>query len=330
MERELGHQEILDRFSPYGNALSRAIPASPLLHIMSGNTPHAALQSLIRGLLLGAENRLKLPSAGLPEVEQFCHKLPEALRRQVKYETALPDAWLEEAAAIIVFGSDETMETFRKKAGDRIFLPHGHKISLGIVFEDADFSSVAEAAKDICQFDQLGCLSCQCLYVSEIHPGDAKKYAELLGHAMAEFEKHSPRRLLEKTASAEIFALRSMVRFQMAEGKDMAIWESPGSDAWTVIYESAPEFSGSCLNRVIYVKPLAEDMREVLAPLRPWLSTMGIWPATESLAIRASAWGATRICRLGTMQNPSVFWHQDGKQVLAPLIQWIDFDASFV
>src|SRR5471030_2978187 len=63
---ELGHGEILDGFRPYGSHFSKAAPRSPILHIVSGNTPHAALQTLLRGLLLGAHNFIKLPSAGLP------------------------------------------------------------------------------------------------------------------------------------------------------------------------------------------------------------------------------------------------------------------------
>ena len=36
-----------------------------ILHIISGNTPHAAYQSLLNGILLGAHNHLKLPSQSL-------------------------------------------------------------------------------------------------------------------------------------------------------------------------------------------------------------------------------------------------------------------------
>ena len=68
---ELGHAEILDGFRPYAGGFSRAVPNDPLLHVISGNTPHAGLQSLIRGLLLGAHNFVKLPSGGLREIEDF-------------------------------------------------------------------------------------------------------------------------------------------------------------------------------------------------------------------------------------------------------------------
>ena len=49
---ELGHAEILDGFRPYAGGFSSAVPNDPLLHVISGNTPHGGLQTLIRGLLL--------------------------------------------------------------------------------------------------------------------------------------------------------------------------------------------------------------------------------------------------------------------------------------
>src|SRR5580704_14850894 len=65
--------QLLDGRGPqtYGNQHCLAFPLSPILHIVSGNTPHAALQSLIRGVLVGATNWIKLPKRGLPEVDHF-------------------------------------------------------------------------------------------------------------------------------------------------------------------------------------------------------------------------------------------------------------------
>src|SRR3977135_889902 len=93
---ELGHAEILDGFRPYAGAFSRAIPSDPILHVVSGNTPHAGLQSLIRGLLLGARNFVKLPSGGLREVEEFAKWLPPWFGERVVTNAELPETWLQE------------------------------------------------------------------------------------------------------------------------------------------------------------------------------------------------------------------------------------------
>ena len=63
---ELGHADSLDQFHPHGDLVSKAYAPKYILHIVSGNTPHAAFQTLIRGLLLGSHNNIKAPSTGPP------------------------------------------------------------------------------------------------------------------------------------------------------------------------------------------------------------------------------------------------------------------------
>ena len=65
-----------------------------VLHILAGNTPAAALQTLVRGLLVGAHNLAKVPSAGLPEVDAFIAHLPRELATRVETSRSLRDDWL--------------------------------------------------------------------------------------------------------------------------------------------------------------------------------------------------------------------------------------------
>lgn len=323
---ELGHAEILDGFRPYGGHFARAEPAGPLLHIVSGNTPHAALQSLLRGLLLGGPNLVKLPSSGLPEVEDFLSRLPEPLRDRVKVETRLPDAWLREAGAVIVFGSDETVAHFRKRARPGvIFEPHPHRVSLEVVFEPAPAGIVAAIAEDVALFDQKGCLSPHDVYVA----GDAREFAARLAGEMARCEERNPRGQLTTQEAAEIADVRANYRFRAASDSRVALWESPGNSAWTVIFEEDPWFAASCLNRVVFVKPLPDNLAEALGPAQAWLAAVGIWPATPDSAARVAELRPSRICPAGRMQAPPFTWHQEGRQSLAPLARWVDFEPNF-
>ena len=86
---ELGHVEILDGFQTYAGHQAMASGSGAILHIISGNTPQAGLQSLIRGLLLKSQNFCKIPSAGLPEIAQFRDALPEALKARVEISAEL-------------------------------------------------------------------------------------------------------------------------------------------------------------------------------------------------------------------------------------------------
>lgn len=323
---ELGHAEILDGFRPYGAHFSKAIPPEKILHVISGNTAHAGLQSLVRGLLLGSQNLVKLPSLGLPEVEHFLTLLPVALQSLVTVETSLPDEWLRATQAWIVFGSDETIAHFRKLAGSHIrFEAHPHRISLGLVFDDPTFQSAKLAARDVSLFNQKGCLSPHDIYVA----GDARLYAMRLAEEMARHETLDPRLPISTAETAEIADTRANYRFRSASDIRVQIWESQGSTAWTVIYEEDSWFAASCLNRVVYVKPLPENPSEAIGPALGWLAAVGIWPATPENAEKAALLRPSRICSLGQMQLPPVTWHQEGRQILAPLVRWVDFDANF-
>src|SRR5262245_37945880 len=81
---ELGDPQVLEAYRWHGTHLSRAVAPPVILHIISGNTPAAGLQSLIRGLLLGSHNLCKLPAAGLPEIAQFRDALPPELAALVE------------------------------------------------------------------------------------------------------------------------------------------------------------------------------------------------------------------------------------------------------
>lgn len=322
---ELGHAEILDGFRPYGAHFSKALPPDNILHIISGNTAHAGLQSLIRGLLLGSRNLVKLPSSGLPDVDRFIALLPAELRAKVITEISLPEEWLRMARAWIVFGSDETISHFRRLASSRVaFEAHPHRISLGLVFDDPGFGSASVAARDVSLFNQKGCLSPHDIYVA----GDARNYARYLAKEMARHETQDPRLPISMAETAEIADIRANYRFRSANDIRVQIWESEGSTAWTVIYEEDSWFAASCLNRVVYVKPLPKNLLEDIGPALDWLAAVGIWPATPENAEKAALLRPSRICPLGQMQLPPITWHQEGRQNLAPLVRWVDFDGN--
>jgi hypothetical protein len=322
---ELGHAEILDGFRPYAGHFSWAIPNDPILHVISGNTPHAGLQSLIRGLLLGAMNFVKLPASGLREVEEFAKMLPSWLKDRLRLGAELPEAWLREARAWIIFGTDKTIAHFQRKvSSDVVFEPHPHRISVGIVFDDSRGDSSPLAAADIARFDQKGCLSPHDIYIA----GDARNYAIRLANEMARYEREDPRGAITPAEAAEVADMRANYRFRSANDPRVGMWESDNSTAWTVIYEEDPWFAGSCLNRVAFVKPLPADLTDALGPALPWVAAVGIWPATPENAERATVLQPSRVCPLGQMQNPPFTWHQEGRQTLAPLVRWVDFEPN--
>jgi hypothetical protein len=326
---ELGEARALDQWVPRGAALIKAAAPAVVLHVVSGNTPHAALQSLIGGLLLGSRNLVKLPRGGLREVDELTARLPETMRSLVETSEELHERWLAVADAIIVYGSDDTIAALRGRVPPgKIFIGHGHKASLGIIWEDPVFSSCAAAARDASVFDQQGCLSPQVFYVREDQAGFARAYAEKLAAAMDNFNHTHPRGPISVAEKAEIANLRAAYRFRATGDLRVALWEGGGNLDWTVIYEEDPWFTASPLNRVVFVKPLPDDLASAMGPASAHVGAAGLWPCTAELAERFAGLGPSRFCPIGRMQNPPWTWHNGGVARLASLVKWVDLEPA--
>jgi hypothetical protein len=319
---ELGHAEALDRFVPYGDLHTRARPLSPILHILAGNTPEAAIQSISRGLLLGAQHLAKLPAGGIPEVDAFLAALPNPLSSlvQTTTERELAATWIEDAAAVIAFGTDETIWEIRSMlSANQVFIPPGHKVSIAIVDADPDGGAATLAATDIAAHDQRGCLSPHDIYVApELQP---RSFAANLARELAKCGRPGERSFEE---NACIDHLRRSYSFRAASDTSVQIWQSEGNTDWTVVFEEESQFAASPLGRFAFVKPLPESLAAPLSFVSEHLSTIALHPFSIERSDALSDLGAHRICPLGKAQTPSPFWHHDGGQVLAPLVRWID------
>lgn len=321
---ELGHEDALDRFVPRGRNQARAVAPNNILHILSRNTPAAALQTLIRGLLLGSTNRCKLPTGGLPAMNEFVASLPENWRGSIELSEELPDAWLAEADAVIVFGSDQTIDRIHARVRpEQIFVPHGHKVSIALVLDDPIFASAVPAARDVSVFDQQGCLSPIIIYVRESEELTVEAYAGHLAETMGAYAKRHPPEPLTLSEANAIHAIREATTFRAANGEPLKLHTSTDT-TWTVIADRSAGIPESPLNRVIHVKPFQDS--SAVEPLRAHLSTVGIWPNDSEGAEIAARLGALRICPIGKMQQPPLTWHHDGRSPLADLVRWVDWE----
>ena len=327
LHAELGSREALDLWVDYGKAKTKAITPETILHVVSSNTPHGALQSLIGGLLIGSRNLVKLPRGGLIEVDEFVFGLPDALRAKVETAEDLPSSWLTQAEAVIVYGTDETIAHFRSLVSpSQVFVGHGHKASVGIVWDDPQIASCEGAARDASLFDQQGCLSPQVFYVRESRPGFAREYAENLASAMDRFNRSHPRGPLTVEEKAAIASLRAAYRFRAAGDLRVALWEGGGNIDWTVVCEEDAWFPASPLHRVIFVKPLPDDFANAIGPAAAHIGAVGLFPCTEELADRFMELRPSRFCPIGRMQDPPWTWHNGGVPRLASLVKWVDFE----
>ena len=290
---------------------SRVVPRGPVLHVVSGNTEHAAFQSVFRAILVGCESWVKVPSAGLPEFEKWAADLDFL---EVKRE--LPEDWKTPEAAVI-YGGAETMKFFRDwLSPETRIIEHGPKLSAAFVFKDRA-GLACDLAEDILRFGQRGCLSVQMIYFE----GDAENFCARLAEAL---ENRRPKIAATLSEAGGVRNEREITRFRIANGAKMKMWESIGAADWTVIldHEDTSLRAGPS-GGFVRVAPMPESLsKESLGTETAFLSTAVVEPlsAVEKLATISPP----RICAAGKAQEPGIFWHPDGEMPLAGLVRWRD------
>jgi len=341
---QLGDARALDAWIPRGGIRSRAVAVEPVLHIISGNTPHAGFQSVFRGLLLGGRQRVKLPSAGLPPLEDWIANLPAGLASLIEISHTLPDAWNDSPVAVI-FGDGETMAFFRDWCPPETRrLEYGPKISAAFVFASPGAGTLDALAGDILRYDQRGCLSVQNVLI-DAAAIDAREFAAALASALDRARESFPRPAPTLSESGRIRNFREILRYRATNGEPITLWESENSTSWTVVLDAtqAPLLTPTPGGGTVVVRAfnargwdsLSQSVAatscpqpltpESLGPERAFLSTVVAHPFDDPATIaRLEPLAPPRVCAPGMAQFPSLFWSHDGTRPLAGLVRWRD------
>jgi hypothetical protein len=340
--QELGDSNRLDHF--HQGALARG--PQLLMNIAAGNLPNPVLLDIVLGLLIRSAQFIKCASGQSFIPRMFAHSIYEAdgklgacieIAEWKGGNDILESAVFAEADCVSATGSDETLTAIRNKLPIKTrFLGYGTRVSFAYITHEVlarEVKALAKhAAHDIAAWDQQGCLSPHVIYVETGGKATPDLFAQRLSEELDELETHQPRAQLSPTEAAAIATRRSFYEIRAAHSPETQMWASSNSTAWTVVFENDPRFQVSCLNRFVYVKPVADLNHALQAAelFREKLSTVGL-AATASqhndLAMQLARWGATRICPIGQMQNPPLTWRHDGRPPLADLITWTNLEA---
>jgi hypothetical protein len=319
------------------------------VHIAAGNIPNPALTSMMFGLLTRSAQFVKCASGGSFLPRLFAHSIYDAdPKLGACLEVAewrggnadLENTLFAEADCVTATGSNETLGEIRKKLPLHArFLGYGHRVSFGFVAGEELAGSrvkkiISATANDVVAWNQLGCLSPHIIYVQAGGEISAEHFAQLLAEELDRREASEPRGEIPAEDSAAIASRRAIYEIRAAHSPESTQhWRSKDSTAWTVIFESDARFQLSCLNRFIYVKPVA-DLKAVLEnadAVRGKVSTVGVAVPEEKIleiSVQLARWGVTRICPLGQMQNPPLTWRHDGRPPLGDLITWTDLEVQ--
>ncbi len=307
LDLELGDHRRLEQWVDG----SRVVPRGPVLHVVSGNTEHAAFQSVFRALLLGCQSWVKVPSAGLLEFEQWANEV-----RLFEVKRELPEAWRSPEVAVI-YGGGETITFFRDWLSPQTrIIEHGPKLSAAFVFEQRE-GLEKQLAEDVMRYGQRGCLSVQAIYVA----GNVESFCDKLAVAL---EERRPKIAATLSEAGGIRNARELARFQIANGANMKLWESENSVNWTILLDrDSALLSTSPSGGFVRVIPMPDALTpETLGDEIAFLSTTVVEPLADEYRLEAIA--AQRICAAGNAQEPGIFWHPDGEMPLAGLVRWRD------
>ncbi len=280
---------------------------------LADTPPPATFAALALPLLAGCRVHAKPASADPFSPALFLESLVEA-DPSVAAALAL-DAEaraIDPGDALVVYGSDATVATLRARAGDRLFVGYGHRLSAAAIGPHADLAGAASRlAIDACLWDGRGCLSPAWVFV------DGSKRAASFARSLAgELElagEPLPRGLL---SDAEEVALRERRAREALRADDA--WLSKDTTDWGVFLGGrAP---GALRNLPVVAVNGVAGLAERCATLAPHLSSLGHegFGAADLEAVAARS-GGSRACPLGRMQLPPIDWPHDGMAALQPV-----------
>lgn len=346
---DFANPKLLDEFQPRAKGgMARALGPELLVHVWAGNVPGLPLWSLVCGLLVKAPAIGKLASAEPVFASLFARLLAEV---EPRLAGVLAIVWFKggdvdseralfaEADTVLAYGGNYTLTALRQQVPvSTRFLPHGHKLSVGLISAAAlDVShapaTARAAALDVVRYEQQGCYSPHTYYVARGGRVTPREFAQQLAGELAALQHKFARRTLTLEEAASVANWR--------QGQEMQGFADAGVEllgdaqaSWCVAYaEQASALTPCALNRTVQVQAVdqLDDTLPLLAVQRAFLQTVGLAAAPQELQALAEslgAAGATRICAIGSMTAPEAGWHHDGRFSLLDLVRMVELEAS--
>ncbi len=346
LRAELGDPAVLDGFTPdpaRPGRLRRALGPPLLFQVQSGNVPGIAVTGIVRGLLArsgvlakSAEDESALPAlfAGLLAAEDPLLGACLAVTWWPGDETSPAfDAWTKRAGKVVVYGGDAAVSGLRRRvdAGTGI-LQYGPRTGLAVLLADAPAGAAAALARDVCAYEQRGCVSPRICYVVGADPID---WGRRLGEALEAENRRIPAPRPGDAEAVALRAARAEIEFAGFAGPGGREPETevlgPATLDWTVLTTRGPGLASRGLPRAVWVYGVAgvDALIDLLAPLEGRVQAIGYagTDGLERLADGAAELGVSRLAPIGTMAWPPADWRHEGRFQLLPLLDWTDWEV---
>ena len=243
--------------------------------------------------------------------------------RWPRHDAAVTHAAASAADGVVASGDDETIDAIAPHA--RRLIGYGHRRSVALIGAGAlaDADALADRlARDVCFYEQQGCLSPHVVYVEEGGAVPPIEFARRLARALELMAKHWPPAPIPLEAAGVILQLQAELEFQEAIGA-----QALSTNGGTVLYDPDPAPRPSPGYRTIWLKPVGQ-IDHALDALQTWqgrIESAGIALAGErvdAIRPRLDRLGVNRLCEIGAMQTPPLRWRLIDQGLLPQLFRW--------
>jgi len=346
VNRELGGAAVLDGFAAddswTGPGLRRRRAAGPpvLLQVLAGNVPGVAVTATIRALVARSGVLCKLPEGEpglLPLFARLLDSVDPALGGCIAATwwpgASFPAAWREWAkwaGKAVVYGGDSTIEAVRAGLPAHTELvAYGPRTGVAVILPDAGTGSAELLARDVCDYDQQGCVSPRLVYVVG---SAAAPFARRLAGALDDLTRDRPPPSPTESEAVGIREVRAAYEFGGYAGGASGV-EAPGDSlVWTVLHAEAPAARTDALPRVVSVHSVGDldELAGVLLPIAGRIQALGYHGSAqaERLAELGVHLGVSRVAPVGSIAWPPPDWRHEGRHQLLPLLNWTDFETA--
>lgn len=313
------------------------------VHILAGNVPSGALQTIVRNAVTRSDAIIKAPSndplTAAAIVRTMVAMAPgHPLTRHVSLgywkggDAAVEDLLYQphNIEKIMAWGGFSSITHIQKYIQPGIdLITMDPKLSSSIIGREAFESettmlAVAERlAEDVAYYNQEGCINSRVSYVETGTDAAGLERAKAFGTMVHDAIQRlpvtasCPARALSPTLADEIQALRLFGdHFVIGCGREGGVIVSPGSDP--------VEFSRLLAHRIANLVPV-DDMEVPIRSINAYTQTIGIYPEALKTAIRDRCvfHGAQRLVSLGYAARSAHAGPHDGIEPLRRMCKWI-------
>lgn len=339
---ELGGADVLDGFRPApaaggGDRRRRAAGPPLLLQVQAGNVPGVGVTGVIRALLVrsGVVARPSRDEPGLAAL--FARSLAEvspglgrtlAVAWWPRGADECWDAFVKGCRKVVLYGGESAVGALRRRLpAETELVTYGPKLGLAVFLPDASLSDAVRAlARDVCAYEQRGCVSPRVAFVPE---GRREEAALALHDALGEYVKQNTVATLTPAEASALRDQRTRLEFGGGEAGARLVGD-PDELRWTVLTGPEPAVRSEALPRVVrvYGYPGPERLASWLDVAGPRVQALGYAgrEGLERLADAAAEAGVSRLAPVGRLAWPPPDWRHDGRHQLLPLVRWCDWE----